>query len=660
LTKLYTDIDVAIWPMGEFTEYVAKRIDSEILVTNSETPTWYNPYALVIFSEMNSWQDVVSWSLPMYNSALSDSAEIKAVADEIRLKTSDPAEQISQALVYVQSEIRYLGIEMGVNSHQPSLATETLKRRYGDCKDKAVLLISILKELDVKASPALVNTTKRKQIAEYPPMINAFNHVIVKVEYQNKVYWLDPTRQYQKGHLSQLFQPNYHYALTIKPRTKQLEPMGGSAPNSSIVKSDTFDLSHPDVQKVTFESATLFHGLESERQRYQFAEYGLAGVQKQTIDFWSNYYNSVVVTNKLSVFDSSDSGEVLVSKKFTLPNFWYKNEQEKYFEGTFYPTSIRYQLSKPEQITRNGPYALTHPKNIQRTINILFASDNWSFEDEDFIEDNPFFYFKRNVRFDKDAKKLVLNYQYNSRSDAVLIEQFSDYLAARKRALEHTNFDIVKYFEPEKTEALISDDKSEVNEESDTKSVFLLSIIVAYIIGVIYCIANWRIEARKAPTYDQALFYPVSLVKVFFLSLVTFGFYFYYWFYRNWIYIRSNLKPSIRPSLRAFFHPFLYWSLFSYLVTDSKERFGKNRVMPNFVAVVVTIVYFLSAVMRDYAYTWYPILIVMTLLILPLASYIKKVNGDESEAYHYNSRWLLRHTILLILGFPLLLAYSVP
>ena len=56
---------------------------------------------------------------------------------------------------------------MGTNSHQPTPASETLALRYGDCKDKTVLLISLLKALGVEAHPALVNTEDNKLAYRY-------------------------------------------------------------------------------------------------------------------------------------------------------------------------------------------------------------------------------------------------------------------------------------------------------------------------------------------------------------------------------------------------------------------------------------------------------------------------------------------------------------
>jgi len=124
----------------------------------------------------------------------------------------DQLSQIVAALKYAQENIRYVGLEMGSNSHLPTAPEETLKLKYGDCKDKASLLIAILAALEIEAFPALVDTEYTKLLKDRPPAANLFNHVIVSLNYQGKQMWLDPTLINQTGSLTNLYQADYGYA----------------------------------------------------------------------------------------------------------------------------------------------------------------------------------------------------------------------------------------------------------------------------------------------------------------------------------------------------------------------------------------------------------------------------------------------------------------
>ncbi|MFB1000528.1 MAG: hypothetical protein QMC13_09940, partial [Colwellia sp.] len=90
--------------------------NTETLSIASEVPGWYDPYGSVSFSESKNWEEVVDWAETLYQpSKLHNS--IVELANEIKLKSTNQAEQITSALKYTQDNIRYVGLEMGVNSH---------------------------------------------------------------------------------------------------------------------------------------------------------------------------------------------------------------------------------------------------------------------------------------------------------------------------------------------------------------------------------------------------------------------------------------------------------------------------------------------------------------------------------------------------------------
>jgi hypothetical protein len=84
-----------------------------------------------------------------------------------------------QALAkFVQSDIRYVAIELGIGGWQPHPAPEIFTHRYGDCKDKATLLSSMLHEVGVESFFISINTV-RGRARTRPPMIGWFNHEIL-------------------------------------------------------------------------------------------------------------------------------------------------------------------------------------------------------------------------------------------------------------------------------------------------------------------------------------------------------------------------------------------------------------------------------------------------------------------------------------------------
>jgi hypothetical protein len=81
----------------------------------------------------------------------------------------------------VQREVRYVAVEIGIGGYRPSPPAETLERRWGDCKDKVLLLIDLLAEAGIPAHPALVLAAEDERIDPGFPSPDQFNHVIVAV-----------------------------------------------------------------------------------------------------------------------------------------------------------------------------------------------------------------------------------------------------------------------------------------------------------------------------------------------------------------------------------------------------------------------------------------------------------------------------------------------
>src|SRR5688500_15976321 len=134
-----------------------------------------------------------------------------------------PEQRTVAALRFVQDEIRYLGIELGRYSHQPTSPAKVFARRFGDCKDKSLLLATLLKSMGVDAVPALVHSSEGKSLDAKQPSPFAFDHVIVQAKPAGKTYWCDTTISYQRGGLHKYYEPPYERALVKRAGTVELE-----------------------------------------------------------------------------------------------------------------------------------------------------------------------------------------------------------------------------------------------------------------------------------------------------------------------------------------------------------------------------------------------------------------------------------------------------
>lgn len=143
----------------------------------------------IIFSTAVSWQDVARWYREVTEPLLgADLSTDESKQPERTLK-------IAGILADVQKNVRYTGLELGLSAFVPHSPEETRKRGYGDCKDKAALLVSRLRKEGISAELALLRPYPSPEVVSELPGLEAFNHVIVYVPGKQPL-WIDPTSQY--------------------------------------------------------------------------------------------------------------------------------------------------------------------------------------------------------------------------------------------------------------------------------------------------------------------------------------------------------------------------------------------------------------------------------------------------------------------------------
>ena len=142
----------------------------------------------------------------------------------------EPKVVIERILARLQREVRYTGIEFGSAAIIPRPPAETLRRGFGDCKDKACLLVALLGTAGIPARMALLESGYGRDAQEDLPGLNAFDHAIVVVP-GTEPLWIDPTDEFARaGQLP--FQDQGRMALIIDPatvslvRTPELEAAG--------------------------------------------------------------------------------------------------------------------------------------------------------------------------------------------------------------------------------------------------------------------------------------------------------------------------------------------------------------------------------------------------------------------------------------------------
>jgi len=127
-----------------------------------------------------TWQQMGSWYLDLTSTRRDASPEIRQKVAELTAAKPQLLDKMRALAAFVQSEVRYVAIELGIGGYQPHPAAEVFAHRYGDCKDKATLLAAMLKEIGVDAGYVIVDSERGAVTATTPPNLG-FDHVILAI-----------------------------------------------------------------------------------------------------------------------------------------------------------------------------------------------------------------------------------------------------------------------------------------------------------------------------------------------------------------------------------------------------------------------------------------------------------------------------------------------
>jgi transglutaminase-like putative cysteine protease len=124
-----------------------------------------------------AWSDIGKWYLGLALPRNAATPQLQAKVKELTAGAADPMRPLAR---FAQRDVRYVAVEIGIGGYQPHAAGEIFSNRFGDCKDKATLLRTMLKEIGVDAYYVLVNATRGVTDPAFPSMY-AFNHVIAAI-----------------------------------------------------------------------------------------------------------------------------------------------------------------------------------------------------------------------------------------------------------------------------------------------------------------------------------------------------------------------------------------------------------------------------------------------------------------------------------------------
>jgi len=197
-------------------------------------------------TDVSDWRSMGQWYWSLAGNRADASPQIQAEVAALTAGKSDLLQKMQALAQFVQHDIRYVAIELGIGGYQPHPAADVFSNRYGDCKDKATLMRSMLKEIGVDSYLVVINARRGSVTGNMPPH-DGFNHVITAIRLPSgvndpslvavmqepklgRLLFFDPTNELIPfGQIGGYLQANY--GLLVTPEAGELVELPQQPPS---------------------------------------------------------------------------------------------------------------------------------------------------------------------------------------------------------------------------------------------------------------------------------------------------------------------------------------------------------------------------------------------------------------------------------------------
>lgn len=364
-------------------KFSKEYINLSAMPIENTAPNWLWVNHMMVVTN-TQWQDLSSY---LYNYYVQQGVFGKNSDSSTFINlTGDVATDIIKVVRFVQNEIRYKGENHGIFSHTPKHPEEVLQKRYGDCKDKSNLLLSLLRSIGVKAELTLVSTDYGAKLKGLPPSPFHFNHMIVHVVFQRRNYFFDPTIKKQAGNLENSAQLDYGYGLVLSKSGKDLIKLPYDLNRKVFDLKHIFDFSG-DEDSLTIQR--LFYTHRADNMRYHFQSIENNRLTSDYLKYAKEDTDLELETEKgiHVVVDDNKQNIIKTQEKYIIHNLELRKPEEQLHLLT--PIYLDFPTTK----NRTHPIFITLDGEMKHEIEIIYNKKSSQSNDEKSINNKWFEYY---------------------------------------------------------------------------------------------------------------------------------------------------------------------------------------------------------------------------------------------------------------------------
>jgi len=626
-----------VTPGPDRDEYIWRIVDPDPVEKEEKAPDWIDQWGRVGVSSMTGWADIAAWSLPLYpvNDPLPPAWAAKV--DEIAARYRDPRDRITQAIRLVQDDVRYVSMSMGEGGYRPRPAAQVIRSAFGDCKDKAQLLVTVLRRLGVYAVPALADINHARALDQEAPGVNAFDHAIVRIEYGGKVYWADPTHSQEGGRFPARAPLMVGWALPLRPGQTKLEAVSDARPSGVTTDvMERFELPRGAEQDLILTVISTYRDADADSIRADFASKSPAAMERRYLDFYTEVYPGIRRIQPIEVSDQRDANVFVVHESYVIPaKALAKDGLLKAFPIR---ASALSSYKTPPTGERRLPLWAYFP--IHARHQFLFVTPGHRVPAPPALElDNKTFRFKRSFRRDGDT--LVVT---------EIVEGLRELVPAAE--VEGFRADVKKFDDASYSDLDLTSTRGGVIGQAYMMVAWIVigAILLAPTALIIFSVRS-ALKADAAYA-DEGQFYPVRQGKYLLMSVLSAGLYPMFWRWKNWRWYARSSGENIFPFWRMVFAVFWMLPLFDLV----NRQLAKKR-LPNALGAAAAIIFvgltgasiWLGFHKSAPWWTHWPGYLSF-LCDLPTVIAVRRLNSPDSTVVKANSRYTWHSAVAIGVG----------
>lgn len=414
--------------IGNYREIEINHKNVKSIEIEENIPTWSIPYKYFAISSLHSWKEVNYWAQKVFS--LQKEPVLDDVFEEIFTGVETTDQKINKIINYVQDDIRYMGIESGIGSIQPFPPEQVVIQRFGDCKDKSLLLVSLLKQIGIaNAYPALVNVMLKNEVDKLLPSNQIFNHCIVRFDYNDSTYWIDPSIAQQGGDFRDMYTADYGKALIIGLPGDTLLSMPANRAKSGYDVVEEYTISS-FTEPATLVVKADRYGSEADQRRTLLEYITTKDINDQVMKEMKLLFPVVNTTKDVIITDDLKNNLLSTTYFYELDDFWEdgdkssKDAAKGLWVFKFEPLLLYSYLNVSACEEREYDCEIGYPMNLHYRLIFHFPKDILIDDDTDTFDNESFYYEEKFEQISSNS--LQIDYVFRTKTNHIKAEKYPD------------------------------------------------------------------------------------------------------------------------------------------------------------------------------------------------------------------------------------------